>query len=333
MVQVEGMTNAATDTTDKANKPKSTRRSRYQRDPNARQLPIEMIERGLEILILLDRRLYATVDQVQTIFEHRPTKTGKERKPKGAENACNRACRQLYDSGFIDRVWVLLPRDRFDHYRENFVQVLTPKGLREVRLHYEQEGEGRTTRWESAKHRPEELRPFVHPYAVADFWFTLRRELSGPRFFFGEWLDDKELASRRAQGFHFQSVPDGFFLAEDAETGKVTPHFVELDCGKTTIRSYDSQKDWIDKIRDYGAYLERGGWYWSDFDGLAAPVVLIVTWNDERERHILEAIEEAGGGGSYWITTFDRLREYGLLGRIWRVWTSHEMRTLATRFS
>ncbi len=211
--------------------------------------------------------------------------------------------------------------------------MLTPKGLREVRLHYEQEGEGRTTRWESAKHRPEELRPFVHPYAVADFWFTLRRELTGPRFFFGEWLDDKELASRRAQGFHFQSVPDGFFLAEDAETGKVTPHFVELDCGKTTIRSYDSQKDWIDKIRDYGAYLERGGWYWSDFDGLAAPVVLIVTWNNERERHILEAIKEAGGGGSYWITTFAQLREYGLLGRIWRVWTEPELRTLATRFS
>ncbi len=226
----------------------------------------------------------------------------------------------------------MLPRDRFDHYRENFVQVLTPKGLRAVKQYYAEDGRGRVTRWEG-KHRPEELRGFVHPFAVVDFYFLLRRQLYGPRFYYGSWLDDKELASLRAQGYGFESIPDGFFTVEDAETGKVTPHFVEFDCGKTTIKSYDSQKDWINKLEDYGRYLHTQGRYHEDFAGLGDPVVLILTWNNERHDHILEAVKDAGGGGAYWVSTFDRLREYGLLGRIWRVWTSHELRTLERRFS
>ncbi len=238
--------------------------------------------------------------------------------------------RQLYDSGFVDRVWVLLPRDRFDHYRENFVNVLTPKGLREVKLYYAEDGRDRVTRWEG-KHRPEELRGFVHPFAVVDFYFLLRREVSGPRFYFGSWLDDKELASRRAQGFGFESIPDGFFTIEDAETGKVSPHFVEFDCGKTTIKSFDSQKDWIDKIRDYGRYLHTNGRYHEDFSDLANPVVLILTWNDEQHRHILEAIQDARGEGRYWVSTFARVREYGLLAPIWRTWNRPELRSLADR--
>ena len=319
-------------------KDKKSRRSRIERDPKARVRPLAMIERGIETLRLLDLVRFATNDHVQTTFEAK-TKTGRPRAPKGAEFACNRALRELYDGGWIERVWVLLPRGDYKHYKEGYVNVLTTKGLREVQLSYDLDGKGQHTHYET-KNQPDDLRPLIHPFAIADFYFTARAACRPHPWLFGSWMDDKELASRKAGGFGFTNIPDGFFVITNEETDRDWPHFLELDLGTESVIAYTKRDDWVKKIQGYVDYIGAGktrGPYADDFLDLPDPVVLIVTVAntrgnpDARRDLILEAVKLGGGAGRFWVTTFDELLKHGLWGKIWHTTVSTTPRSLLDR--
>ena len=312
--------------------PKKTRQSRLERNPKAVIRPLELIERGIETLLLLDKARFATNDQVETTFESK-TKTGRPRSPKGAEFACNRALRELFDGGWVDRIWVLLPRGDYKHYKEGYVNVLTPKGMRAVAAHLPDDEYPTFV----AKNRPVELRPLVHPFAIVEFFFRARVACRHDPWLFGGWMDDKELAARKEAGFGFTNVPDGFFVISNTETDRDWPFFLEMDLGSTSIIAYTERKDWVRKILGYVAYIKRG--YAHDFPELVEPVVLIVTPANRRgdpyarRDLILEAIGEGKGGGRYWVTTFDDLNAHGFWGKIWAVRTSPELRSLFDRCS
>ncbi|MDP9359655.1 MAG: hypothetical protein M3R02_31095, partial [Chloroflexota bacterium] len=88
-----------------------SRRGRLVRaDPHTKPRPLTAIERGTEILTLLDSQLYLSNDQVETLlFQRGPTATGKPCSPKGAAYAANTALRRLFDAGYVDRIPVFLP--------------------------------------------------------------------------------------------------------------------------------------------------------------------------------------------------------------------------------
>src|SRR3712207_645221 len=88
-----------------------SRRSRFVRaDTNGKHWPLAAIERGEQILTLLDAFLYLTNDQIEVaLFRHGVTRTGRTRAPKGAAYAANTALRRLFDAGYLDRVPAFLP--------------------------------------------------------------------------------------------------------------------------------------------------------------------------------------------------------------------------------
>lgn len=282
--------------------------------------------------MLLDKARFATNDQVETTFESK-TKTGRPRSPKGAEFACNRALRELFDGGWIDRIWVLLPRGDYKHYKEGYVNVLTAKGMRAVAVHLPEDEYPTFV----AKNRPDELRPLVHPFAIVEFFFRARVACRREPWLFGGWMDDKELAARKAGGFGFTNVPDGFFVVTNTETDRDWPFFLELDLGTESIIAYTERNDWVRKVEGYVAYLKRG--YARDFPELVEPVVLIVTPANrrgnpyERRDLILKAIRQGEGAGRYWVTTVDDLNAHGFWGKIWAVRTSPDLRSLLDRCS
>ncbi len=263
---------------------------------------------------MLDKLRAASNDQLQTTFEGTAFAT---------ESACNRSLRQFFDAEYVDRVWVLVPRDGYDGYKELFVNVLDAKGRNVVKTHLDQFEE---TPHYQTRHRPTALRPYIHPYAITDFYCQLRVACRGQQHQLWGWQDDKDLASLRLRGeLHSPHIPDAFFVAN------AKPHFLEVDMGTESIISYTDRNDWVKKIEDYGSYLDGyDAWYYSDFPDLASPVVLIVTISNERATHILGAIGKARGQGAYWVSTMQAVKK-DFWGSHWRVVGEDAPRSLLSR--
>ncbi|MDP9356642.1 MAG: replication-relaxation family protein [Chloroflexota bacterium] len=327
-------------------KPETKRRGRLVRTAERTSRPLSAIEHGPQILTLLDSHLYLSNDQIETLlFRHGNTVTGKPRSPKGAAYAANTALRHLFDAGYADRVPVFLPGASPHTVKPHYVNVLSTRGARiAAELLKEQ---GRTPRWRRSL-LPHPWQPLLHGYWIRQFAVTGRAacEVRGWRWW--SWFDDRQLAAlKKEHGARFAAVPDGFFVITNPETGKDFPHFLEIDLGTETVTARSPGRlDWRGKVESYLDYLDR---HFREQFGLASlPIILTVTESEQRLAHLLAATGAAGGGGRFWFTTLARLfspagvqdgherrasdaLEGAFWASIWRVPTSSQMRTLASR--
>ncbi len=324
-----------------------SRRSRLVRTDAGQKLrPLAAIERGTEILKLLDAHLYLSNDQIETLlFQQGRTATGKERSPKGAAYAANTALRRLFDSGYVDRIPVFLPGLKPHTVKAHYVNTLSARGARVAAELLRQEG--RTPRWRRSL-LPHPWQPLLHGFWIRQFAVTGRAACESRGWRWWSWFDDRQLAAlKKEHGARFAAVPDGFFVITNPDTGKDFPHFLEIDLGTETVAARSPGRlDWRGKVESYLDYLDR---HFREQFGLASlPIVLTVTESERRLAHLLAATGAAGGGGRFWFTTLDRLfvptgahdshkrrasdaLQGAFWAAIWRVPTSSQMRTLANR--
>ncbi len=339
MVHVESMTPIKPET--------RSRRGRLVRaDPAGRHLPLSAIERGAEILRLLDAHLYLSNDQIETLlFRHGLTVRGKDRSSKGAAYAANTALRRLFDAGYLDRIPVFLPGAKPHTVKAHYVNVLSTRGARVAAELLKQEG--RTPRWRRSL-LPHPWQPVLHGYWIRQFAVAGRSACGAQGWQWWSWFDDRQLAAlKKEHGARFAAVPDGFFVITNPETGKDYPHFLEIDLGTETVAARSPGRlDWRGKVESYLDYFDH---HFRDQFGLnALPIVLTVTESEQRLAHLLATTGSAGGGGRFWFTTLPRLfsptgiqdgnqsrapdgLEGAFWASIWRVPTSNQPRSLASR--
>ncbi|MDP9471832.1 MAG: replication-relaxation family protein [Chloroflexota bacterium] len=324
-----------------------SRRSRLVRaEAGQKNLPLAAIEQGTGIIKALDSFLYLDNDQIETLlFRQGRTATGKTRSPKGAAYAANTALRRLFDAGYVDRIPVFLPGLKPHTVKSHYVNALSTRGARVAAELLRQEG--RTARWRRSL-LPHPWQPLLHGYWIRQFGVAGKAACEARGWRWWSWFDDRQLASlKKEHGARFAAVPDGFFVITNPETSKDFPHFLEIDLGTETVTARSpSRLDWRGKVESYLDYLERH--FREQFGLTALPIILTVTESEQRLAHLLAATGAAGGGGRFWFTTLDRLFSPtgvqdshkktvsdGLEGAFWasswRVPTSNQMRTLASR--
>ncbi len=327
-------------------KPETKRRGRLERSTAGKARPLSAIEHALEILTLLDSHLYLSNDQVETLlFRHGVTATGKPRSPNGAAYAANTALRRLFDAGYVDRVPAFLPGSSPHTVKPHYVNVLSRRGARVAADLLKEQG--RIPRWRRTL-LPHLWQPLLHGYWIRQFAVTGKAACKSRAWRWWSWLDDRQLAAlKKEHGARFTAVPDGFFVITNPETGKDFPHFLEIDLGTETVSARSPARlDWRSKVESYLDYLDR---HFREQFGLASlPIVLTITESEQRLAHLLAATGAAGGGGRFWFTTLERLfspttvqdgherrasdaLEGAFWASIWRVPTSSQLRTLASR--
>ncbi len=329
-------------------KPESrSRRGRLVRaDSAGKHFPLTAIERGTEILRLLDAHLYLDNDQIETLlFQHGRTATGKTRSPKGAAYAANTALRRLFDAGYVDRIPVFLPGLKPHTVKAHYVNVLSTRGARVAVELLRQEG--RTPRWRRAL-LPPPWQPLLHGYWIRQFAVTGKAACETQAWRWWSWFDDRQLAAlKKEHGARFMAVPDGFFVITNPDTGKDFPHFLEIDLGTETVTARSPHRlDWRRKVESYLDYAERH--FREQFGLNSLPIILTVTESEQRLAHLLAATAAVGGGGRFWFTTLARLfsptgvqdggermasdaLEGAFWASIWQVPTSSHSRSLARR--
>lgn len=327
-------------------KPESHPRRRRLERADVPAFPLSAIERGPDVLRLLDALLYLSNDQIETaLFRAGTTVSGKARAPKGAAYAANTALRRLFDAGYVDRTPLFLPGNAPHTVVPHYVNVLSTKGARvAARLLIK---EGRTPRWRRSL-LPHPWQPLLHGYWIRQFAVTGQAACLEKGWNWWSWFDDRQLAAlKKRHGATFATVPDGFFMITNPETGKALPHFLEIDLGTETVHAHSRERrDWRGKVESYLAYID--GRFREEFGVEASPIVLTVTESDQRLTNLLAATAAAGGGGRFWFTTLAALRRVGRDGNdgettapdalegafwapIWRVPTSRQPRSLADR--
>ncbi len=326
--------------------PRSRRGHLVRAETDSKNLPPSVIERGTQILTLLDSHLYLTNDQIEILlFRRGPTVTGKVRSPKGAAYAANTALRRLFDAGYVDRIPVFLPGAKSHTVRPHYLNVLSTWGARVAADLLKQEG--RTPRWRRSL-LPHPWQPLLHGSWIRQFAVTGRAACEAHGWRWWSWFDDRQLAAlKKEHGARFTAVPDGFFVITNPNTGKDFPHFLEIDLGTETVSARSPGRlDWRGKVASYLDYAERH--FREQFGLNALPIIQTVTESEQRLAHLLAATGAAGGGGRFWFTTLERLfsptgvqgdhesrasdaLEGAFWASIWQVPTSSHSRSLARR--
>lgn len=255
-----------------------------------------MIEEGDEILLALASLRFATGNQIQRIiFNHSST-------THMARHRSTRSLRRLFDAGFIRRVSVFAPSASSSRMSMQLVNVLSPAGARAV---------GVEPRW-IRNRAPKDGQVLSH-----EFWLmelaVLAMEGCPTQLAITTWWDDRILAGRKRQGsMSLPNIPDGLLVVQNLDTDKLFPSFVELDLGTESVAGYSShRRDFARKIEGYLEYLQ--GPFQAEFGIEAAPIVLIVAESERRLESLRASTKRLGGGGRYWFTTLDRLRNDGVL--------------------
>lgn len=316
-----------------------SRRPRLHRDPSrATRLPLRHIDRGLDVLVQLDRYLCLTNGQVSDLlFADAPNRLGERRTERAARAAASRTLQRLWDGGYVERLPAMLTSRRTALPYLAFVTTLTAVGAAVVAEHYATLERPQELRWApgALELGPQQLE---HTVGLLSVTALLARSCRRDGLTFFGWQDDRQLAGpTRAGQTHFISVPDGFFIigrSRQASRG----YFLELDLGTETVLGFSPhRRDWGDKIAGYVKYFRRDYPREALFAGIARPTVLTITTSDERCANLLAATRAAGGDAGFWFTTLDRFdppdprvpRSSAVLGPIWRAPTDDAPRALA----
>jgi hypothetical protein len=266
-----------------------TRHSPLQR--GQRVYPLTMIEEGQEILLALASLRFATGSQIQRIIFDRTAVS-----PRMARHRATRSLRRLFDAGYLRRVSVFAPSST-GRMSMQIVNVLSASGARVI---------GLDPRWVRTR-APKDGQVLTH-----DFWLVelgvLAMEGCPKGLAITTWWDDRLLSGRKRQGsFSLATIPDGLLIVQQLGTGKLFPSFLELDLGtESVVGTSSGRRDFARKIEGYLAYTPAS--FAEEFGISAAPIVLTVTESEWRMGSLMEVTVRLGGGGRFWFSTLDRLR-------------------------
>ncbi len=325
------------------------KRQRYRLDPSRRRdYPLKHIPQALAILEACDGRGLLTNGQLSRLFfEGKPNAYGEVRELAAAEKAAAKVLQRLWEGGWLERRPVILTSKRTGGAYHHFVNVLSPAGAAVVEQLYRERGRGEL-RW---KRPGVEIsnQTIEHTLAINDVYVLVKRASERQDVAFFSWKDDRQLAAMtRAKQLHLISIPDAFFVL--AKDGHPFGQFLEIDLGTESVAGERSTRIWREKIEGYARYLRERYEDEDYFEGVAAPIVLMVTTSPRRLEHMLQVTREIGGTDHFWYTTIDALtperivpREEGkavavfdpqtLWQPIWRVASDLAPRSLLTRLT
>ena len=322
-------------------------------DRSAALWELGQIEHGQDILVLLDRHLYLTNDQIERVtFRTGTTALGHPRRPRGAPYAANTALRRLHDAGLVGRVPVYLPARSGPGVRPHYVNVLTGSGARQARQAID--ARGQIPRW----HRhllPSPWQPIAHGFWIREAYSSLVLAAIRANLVFEAWADDRSLVAEARRGMDPLSViPDARFRLGDPAGSRRGTYLLEIDLDTAVLASTrPGRRDWSRKVAAYGGLTTRE--LRRRYESDVPVIILTVTTTETRLQHLLDTTARAGGAGRFWFTTLADLvpaplspaeraghdalaiehaiaeREQQPLGSIWRVTTSDERRALLDR--
>jgi Replication-relaxation len=132
--------------------------------------------------------------------------------------------------------------------------------------------------------------------------------------------DKLTITDRAGREYHnLVLVPDGFI---HLHTEQPVPHdffhFLEIDRGTETGQSsVEGRRTWERKILLYREYYTSGAYF--QRYGTKGLRILTVVKSEKRLAHLKQIIEQAGGRGRYWITTFELITAQTVLSLpIWQ---------------
>ena len=231
----------------------------------------------------------------------------------GSTPRCNFRLRQLYDAGFVSRH--VLPGVPIK--QSTGVQVLYSLGkaaIPVVALHL-----GREESEVRRAYRRTQTPLFVqHMLGIGDLRVAFHQAATEGDTNIERWLCEDESRHAfevRAPGSAWRKEvfkPDAFvrlrrllFTAFDERC-----FFIEADLGTT------SQEKMCNKRRIHQLYLDTG--LFREVYGSQSFRTLVVTTSQRRLEHLLALMEEQGSD-LFWFSTFEAVREHGVLAPIWRV--------------
>lgn len=267
-----------------------------------REMPLEVIEHGRDILAALETLGFATNGQLaRLLFAGHPSRSGATRTDTAATRAAQRSLRRLWLSGLVNREPVILPSTATGFGYQHFVNVLTVKGHK--LLQGPKEPDSRRV------FRPVKIsnQTAAHALAINDFFVLGYRATQQQQMGWHEWFNDRQLTAMKARGsLKLVSIPDAFFVI--AHRGRYFGHFLEIDTGSVQVFTRRPERSWAHTVADYGQYFRD--YYPLDgyFKGFTAPIVLTVTKSQTRLEHLLQATKRGGGAGVYWYTTREQLQ-------------------------
>lgn len=279
---------------------RQTPRSRFTPKPSA---GLRLEERDERLLGDLYLHRFMARGQLESLYF---TSTGR----------CNARLRQLFDYGFVKRYY--LPAAPYG------AQAIYSIGKQAVplvasRLEIEIDEVARHQRGTRTPHFIE------HTLQVVNVWLALRKacareafantgDLTAAHPSIERWLPEmlcrheyqiREKGSGQWRKEAFK--PDAFVRL--AQSGQHSNFFVEVDLGHTNSRQF------LGKLLAHQRYLDSG-LFQQIYAGHEFKTLFITT-GSHRLRN-LKALVEKQGSDLFWLTTFERVQESGILGTIWQ---------------
>jgi hypothetical protein len=254
--------------------------------------------------------------------------------PAKVSEHCRRRLRRLFDDGYLYRS----EQARTLTEGKPFVYTLAPKGAKYLRQFSDVPEEFLSV----ARAEPTSAAFLTHLLTINDFRVQVILACERHGVALAEWRDERELWQAHGkekmvvflQGIRTETaiIPDGFFIIQTPE--RRFNHFLEVDLSTETARaSAAKSRDFARKIATYIEFFKQPSpellSLYEQKYGTRGGRVLIVTTSEGRLRTLKALVEEVGGNERYWLTTFERIGQGGvLLTPIWSVAGQEEQEIL-----
>ena len=308
----------------------SARRSPLVRQ-TATRYPLSAIDQGERTLAVLGSLRFATSIQLRRAIFDPISAT-----PRQARYRATKAMRQLFDSGFTNRIQVFCPSASSDNLSLQVVQTISTVGARSIGL------DPNLARTRAPKPRS---------VLAHDFWLTelgvMALEGCPEGLSITQWWNDRVLSARKRKGqLSLRTIPDCLLVVRNIRTGRDYPCLIELDLGTESVSSRgNTRMDFARKIEGYLDYSQAT--FRREFGIDASPIVLIVADSERRLASLRATVDRLGGGGRFWLATLPQLRglrrtttisrndseahKGSIWGSKWQVPNDDRMRSLTTR--
>jgi len=291
-------------------------------------MAISLTERDLNLLKTLHAARYLTTEQIQQLFY--PGQGG----IYGPRKICQRRLKQLYAAKLVRRIdpWV-----RRSQSSPSYIYALAKGGAHTLQSEFEltiPEAD-----WKP-KSNEDNLSFMKHTLATNEIRIAVLRACPAAGVELTTWLDEREIRGEQPDQVTISDpktrkanktavIPDSAFLL--AKDDKKSLYWLETDMGTVTVEARNwENKSWVKKILAYLTYqkteaaTQRYG-----HQGIAR--ILTITTSEQRLQTLKQATERAGGGNTFWFTTFHAVATPGsslLSSPIWHVAGREELETL-----
>lgn len=291
-------------------------------------MAIVLTERDIRLLQTLHTARYLTTEQIQALFF--PGQGGVH----GPRKTCQRRLRQLLANKLVRRIEPWVKRGQSYQF---YIYALDKAGART--LQSECDCFIPESDWKP-KSNEDNLSFMKHTLATNEVRIAVMRACPDARVELVTWLDEREIRGEQPDQVTISDpkthkeiktavIPDSAFIL--AKGDKRSLCWVEIDMGTVTVeaRHWES-KSWVKKVLAYLTYqktaapAQRYGQ-----EGVAR--ILTITTSQQRLQTLKQATEQAGGGITFWFTTFQAIAAPSanlLSSPLWHVAGSSELKAL-----